>query len=107
MILAPELTYGAIFSALESGSFYASRGPRIHRLSVEGRHVTVDCDPVSHIHAYTGSKAPKRVYAKAGETLTHAELELDERSMYFRLSIFDDKGRTADTRAYFPDELGW
>lgn len=107
MILAPELTYDAVFSALEQGSFYASRGPRIHRLSIDGRHVSVDCDPVSHIHAYTGSKAPKRAYAETGKAITHAEFDLDDRAMYFRLSAFDEKGRSADTRAYFPDELGW
>ena len=107
MISAPSLTYENVISALRRGDYYASRGPRIKRLSVEGRTVTLECSPASHIYVYTGSKSPKHLHTVRGETLKRASFEVDRRAKYVRVSVADAEGNTADTRAYFPDELGW
>lgn len=108
MISAPSLTYSDVFSALEKGDFYASRGPRITRLSVDGRNVSIDCSPAAHVHVYTGCRSPKHCYPdEVGESITHAEFTVDEKAKYFRVSVVDGEGKTADTRAYFADELGW
>ncbi len=107
MIQAPRLDYASVISALERGDFYASRGPRITRLEVKDRRVTVECSPASHIYVYTGSKSPKHLHTVHGDAVTHAAFEVDGRAKYIRVSVVDAEGNTADTRAYFPDELGW
>lgn len=106
-ILADSLTYSAVIGAMERGDMYASRGPVIHALSVDGRRVHIECSPAKQICVYTGSKSPRFVLARAGECLTSADLEVDERAKYIRVSVFDENRLSADTRGFFPDELGW
>ena len=106
-ILADELTYPAIIRAMEKGDFYASRGPVLHAVSADGRKIHVECSPAKHIYVYTGSKSPLRVHAEDGACLTCADLEVDKRARYVRVSVFDESGNSADTRGFFPEELGW
>ncbi len=106
VIMAPKLDYASVISALESGDFYATRGPKIDRLEIHERQVHIRCSPASKICFYTGSKHPRHVLAVAGKTVTEATVELDGRAKYLRVSVFDAEGNTADTRAYFPEEWG-
>ena len=64
-----------------------------------------DVHYVQHIFVYTGSKAPKFMHAKDGESFTKADFKIDSAAKYVRVSIEDDKGRRADTRGFFPEEL--
>ena len=106
-VLADELTYDAVFSALEKGDFYASRGPQIHSLTMDGRHARIECSGAKVIYAYYGSKNAMCKYAQTGEFVTEAEFDIREDAPYVRFSVFDEYGRSADTRGYFADELGW
>ena len=104
MILSDELTYDAVIAAMERGDMYASTGPLIREISVEDGTVRVECSPAKQIILFSGSKAPKFVIAKNGETLTSAELSLDAVAPYFRVAVIDEQGHTASTRGFFREE---
>ncbi|MBE7049382.1 MAG: PHP domain-containing protein [Ruminococcaceae bacterium] len=105
MIMPKEFTYDYIFEAMEKGEMYSSMGPTFKEVSMDGRKIHIECSPVDNIIVYTGSKSPKKVYAKDGETVTSADFEIDERAIFVRVSIGDKFGKRADTRGYFRDEL--
>ena len=102
MIMADELSYSSVFSALERGEFYSSMGPTIKSLTVDGDSVHIETDPVARITFFDGSKRPQFVI---GEDLTSADFTLDGSERYIRLTATDSRGRSAETRGYFPDEL--
>lgn len=105
MLLADEFTYEAMIKAMEEGEMYSSMGPRFTEVSMEGRKIHIECSPVKSIIVFTGSKRPYRTYAAAGETLTCADFEIDDRALYVRVSAADAYGSAADTRGFFRDEL--
>ena len=94
----------AVIAAMERGDMYASTGPLIREISVEDGTVRVECSPAKQIILFSGSKAPKFVIAKNGETLTSAELSLDAVAPYFRVAVIDEQGHTASTRGFFREE---
>lgn len=105
MIMPKSFEYGAIVDAIEAGDMYSSMGPTFYEVSVEGNKVHIECSPVKHIAAFTGSKSPKFAFAPVGEFITNADFELDDRAKFLRVSITDGEGKHADTRGYFRDEL--
>lgn len=105
MVMPDSFEYGAIVDAIEKGEMYSSMGPTFTEVSIEGNKVHVECSPVKHIAAFTGSKTPKRAFAPIGGFITSADFELDDRAKYLRVSITDCEGKHADTRGYFRDEL--
>lgn len=105
MILADELTYDAVFQALENQECYASCGPRIYELTVtDGKHLHIECSPASSIFVHFGSKSPFYAYAEPGQLLTSVDVELPERAKFFRVNVYDEKDRPASSRGYFRDE---
>ena len=106
MILADKLTYDAVFSAMEKGRMYATTGPTFREISFDGETVHVVCSEVLAIYCHFGSKAPVHARAIQGQSLTCADLQVDKNCRYIRISIVDQYGRHADTRAFFRDELG-
>ncbi len=105
MILPEEFTYDSVIDAMEKGEMYASRGPLFEEISMEGNKIYIRCSPVKHIHVLNGGKQPKYLFAEEGKWLTEAEFEINPRALFVRTTIVDEKGRTADTRGYFRDEL--
>ena len=63
MIGAEALTYDAVIAALEKGDLYASSGPEIHSLTVEGNLVTLTCSGAANINMVTHGRMAKRVFA--------------------------------------------
>lgn len=106
MILADDLTYDAVFSAMEKGQMYATMGPTFRAVSFDGETVHVECSDVAAVYCHMGSKAPVHARAKQGQCITCADLKVDKNCRYVRISIVDAYGRHADTRAFFRDELG-
>lgn len=102
MIKADRLDYRTITQALENGHFYTSTGPEIHSVWVEDGQIHVTCSKASHILANYGSF---RAHAAHGDGLTYATFPLEMLDDYFRITVIDDKGRCADTNAYFTDDL--
>lgn len=105
MIYPGEFTYSSIIEAMEKGEMYASTGPTFNEIYIDDKTVHVECSNVSAIVVYTGSKAPKHIYDGGKDSLTSADLKIDDRARYVRISIRDKYGRFADTRAFFPDEF--
>ena len=106
MILAEDLTYDNMISAMEKGEMYSSMGPLFKEVSLEGDKLHIECSEVASICVYFGSKTPKSVIAEPGRVLTGADFTVDAKAEYLRVSIFDHEGKAADTRGFFRDELG-
>ncbi len=116
MILADNLEYGEIFSALENCECYESNGPRINALSVNVEPdpenpeesittVHVECSKAAKIILFFGSKSPKSVFARGGVLLDSADLVMHKKANYFRVVVIDENGKKACSRGYFKDEF--
>ena len=104
MIKASSLTYDNVIGALERGDFYASQGPEIHELYLEDGAVHVRCSPAK---AVTYTPGVRRNGARFGYDgyLGEAVFRVDPDDVFFRISVVDEYGRRAESRAYFLDEL--
>lgn len=104
MIKAPELDYEAITTALVNGDFYASNGPEIHELYFEDGEIRITCSDADRIVLTTGRRKCGCRKAENG-SLNQAGFRVDREDLYVRITVIDEKGRTADTNAYFTDAL--
>jgi predicted metal-dependent phosphoesterase TrpH len=107
-VKAEELTQGAILDALVQGHFYASSGPQIHDLRLEGDEIHVRCSPVTAIDFVGNGPFCRRVVAEPGETLTEASYNLGERFpgsekllRYMRVACQDTQCRWAWSNPIF------
>lgn len=109
MIKAPKLEYRCVTEALLKGDFYASRGPEIKSLwfDDEDRTIHVECSDAVRIVCSTGIRRQRCFYAGdfKKDTITSAEFKVTEDDNYVRITVYDEHGLTADTNAYFIDEL--
>ena len=105
MIMPEAFTYDGVFRAMETGEMYSSMGPTFREVSVEDNKIHVECSEVERIMVFTGSKRPKSVFAEKGSVITGADIEIDSRAKFVRVSIVDKYGNFADTRAFDRDEI--
>ena len=106
MIIPDEFNYGSIIDAMESGEMYASMGPTITSLSIDGDKVHIECSEAYRIFAHFGNKQPASVFAEDGECITEATLSIPDGARYLRIEIVDKNGKRANTRAYSREEIG-
>ena len=111
MIKAPKLTYGDITAALLRGDFYCSRGPIINALWLDttDNSVHLECEGAKKIIATRGGRRLRAVYAEemGVEHISSAVFSIDPDDDYFRFTVFDETGLTADTNAYFLEDIGY
>ena len=116
MVGAEELTYPSVISALEKGDFYASTGPQIHALELDGTKLKISCSPARHIMLFTQSRHAKELMHNDGTLLEEAEFDLapwleywethaQQDKAFIRAIVTDEKGNNAYTRAYWYQEL--
>ena len=105
MIKAEKLDYKTITDAMLAGNFYASQGPEIYDLWVENDMVHITCSPVQKIVLSGDQRKTAYAFVPEGETLTAVVLPLNKDHKYFRLTLTDEKGKKANTNAYFMDEV--
>ena len=105
MIKAEKLEYRAITKALENGHFYASMGPEIKALWYENGMVHLECSPAEKIIFTVGQRRTRLIWTNEGEFVTEADFDINANDVYFRITVIDEKGRCADTNAYFYDDL--
>jgi len=106
MVKAESLTYDKVINALEKGDFYASQGPLIEELYVEDKTVHIKCSPAKYIAMNTQRRPFGGIrIAAEGEYLTEATFPIPEGQSYMRFDVSDEKGRHANTRAYYLDEI--
>ena len=115
MIKADKLDYTAVMTALERGDFYASSGPEIHSLTVEDGKLKLTCSPAEKIIVTSDCRWAARKTANA--PITESEIDLsgwlnlprvpEHRvcTPYIRVTVVDEKGDRAWTRAYHLDEI--
>ncbi len=115
MIGAEELTYESVVKAMEKGNVYASAGPEIHTLTVEGDTLRASFSEARNVAYLTNGRENRRVFGTDENPLTEAEFDLTKwregiteewrEKAFFRLCITDLKGRKAWTRAYYLKDL--
>jgi multiple sugar transport system substrate-binding protein len=105
-VKAETLTQDALLAALERGCFYASSGPEIHEVGIEGDQVRARCSPVTAIDFIGSGPLSRRVIAPAGETMTEAVHLLKPAysfrpSEYLRIACRDLEGNWAWSNPVF------
>lgn len=102
---AESLSYENIVDGLLAGRFYASTGPEIYALWIEGNEVHIKTSGAKMIGFSTLGRRHGAKRAPEGELLTSATFEILPEDGYFRLFVEDAQGRRADTQAYFTEEF--
>ena len=114
MINAEKLTYNDVFNSLKNGDFYASTGPEFFEISVENGVVKIVTSPVAFVGVST---ACRHLFAKRSEREPFCEVSFDmgwhfdmvkngeNEHPYIRVTVADEFGNYAYSRAYFLDEL--
>ena len=105
MIKADSLDYKDVTRALLDGNFYASEGPEITELWYEDGKVHVECPNADRVTLAADMRYAYAAYGENGNTIDSADIPVDQRCKWFRLTVFDKQGRQACTNAYFLDEI--
>ena len=109
---ANNLEYDTIFGALERGDFYSSNKPVIDELYLLDGKIHIKTSKATSIRLTTDSRFALVVN---GKDLTSAEFDINyylevfkekyNEHQYIRITVVDEEGNEAHTRAYFMDEL--
>lgn len=91
----------AILSALEQGHYYASSGPRIESIDLDGRRVRVRCSPAVAVDFVGNDYHTRRISAPAGQTFTETEHRLSTSHRYVRIAVGDAQGHWAWSNPLF------
>ncbi len=113
MIAAEALSYPAVIEAMEKGDCYATCGPTIHSLTLEGNILRLTCSEAKEVALQTQARFARRCAGENGEPIREAAFDLSvwrEKSAgnanaFIRLTVTAPDGTYAATRAYFLDEL--
>lgn len=100
VICAKELSYPAIIRALEQGNFYASTGPSICALEIDGKHARLQCSPARRVMMQISPKAAFNVYNSDGSPVTEAVFELPAFAPYVYFAVIAEDGGEARTHAF-------
>jgi len=94
MVKATENTPGALLDALRAGHFYASQGPRLDDLRIEGDEIVVACSAAERVMVQGHASA---ALCETGRSMTHARLGLGkfDQSPWLRVTVMDAGGRLA------------
>jgi hypothetical protein len=97
-VKAERLEPAALLAALKAGQFYASQGPLIHDVRLDGDCLKVACSPARAIFVAGPRSLSARVH---GAGLTAAGLSLErfreQKAAYCRVTVLDAAGRRAWT----------
>lgn len=115
MVKASELTYDVVYEALKNGEFYSTEGPKIEELYIEDGIINIKTSKVKRIIVTADKRYVYPFEAKEGEYLTEASMDVtwylqrcDEtinKYEYLRITLIDEYGKIAHSRAYFLEEL--
>ena len=106
MILAENLDYSSVISALEKGNFYSSMGPVIESLKIEPTKLSIECEGAKQVIVHLGGRKTLKAFGNKENPLTEASFDITDDYKYIRVTVVDFEGKCADTRAFFPDEIG-
>jgi len=95
---SPNLGYETVMAALAAGDFYATQGPQIKEISLEGDVLAVKCSPAGRITMHTQGRTGQQ---QRGEGLREAHFTLTGHEGYVRIAIRDAAHLFAYSNAYF------
>jgi hypothetical protein len=95
MLRAARREPAEILRAFAAGQFYASSGPVIEDVQLDGLKLAVRCSPAAAIFWMGQAHLGWSRHAAPGETITEAELDVDPRCRYVRVEVVDPAGRRA------------
>ena len=106
-VYADSLDYGAVINALESGDFYASRGPRINSIWYENGVFNIETSPAKAIIvSNSGRREPDKSIKRSKMCdITSAQFPISDFDAFVRFTVIDENGKTANTRAFWRDEF--
>ena len=114
MIGAKKLEYGSVIEAMERGDLYASTGPEIHSLTLDGATLSLRCSDARYISLESSNRFAlianpihndgllREATFDISRWLTLTE---DSPNDWFRIVVHGPYGHFASTRAYFRDQL--
>jgi len=114
MVASEKLAYDSVILALEEGNFYASTGPEIHSLVMEGAELQISCSDARQITVVCGNRYARRAVPKHNDGLLRNAVFnlatwLDNcqgmPGEWFRVIVQGPYGHFATTRAYTADEI--
>jgi hypothetical protein len=103
-VKATRQTPQALLAALEEGRFYASTGPEILDLKLEGDEVEVRCSPVVSVDFVGDRHLSQRISAPPGETITEAKAVSWPNQTYLRVACQDAQGNWAWANPFYRQE---
>jgi len=92
-----SLTVASVLTALRTGTYYASTGPKIHDFRVEKGRISVRCSPVEFIYLSAQTHNGARKMADSGKAVTRAACDIPKAWRYVRAAVVDHRGRKAWT----------
>ena len=106
MINADSLDYDAVIEAMEQRRMYASTGPIIHELYVEGDTAYLAFEKGAYATMSTKGRRVEKRMATVPDGISYVSFKiLRDKDVYIRFNVVDQQGRWANTCAYFIDEL--
>lgn len=94
MVQARALTREAILEALDSGSFYASQGPEIRQIELDGGELRIECSPVDRI-TFCSNRVWVHQRCRSGRNMTEATHQIEPEETFMRVVVTDSFGRKA------------
>jgi len=102
VVRAENLDTPLILNALRAGQFYATMGPEIYDVQLEGRTVTVRCSPARSIFLIGDIwHCPHAAQVWDDKPITEATFTLHQGQRYVRVEIVDMAYQSAWTNPYF------
>lgn len=115
MLKAQSLTYENVFDALKNGDFYSSEKPLINELYIDDGIIHIETSKVKKIFVTCDKRYNYTIIAKEGQYFESYDFDItwylercDEtlsKYEYIRITLVDEEGNCAYTRAYHLNEL--
>lgn len=96
-----EKTEESILSAIETGNFYATTGPKILDYRRIGDRLVIETDPVKNIIFYSNVRRCKNIMADDRSDISFGEYEIRDADHYVWVKIIDENGKEAWTQPIF------
>lgn len=101
MVKAEENAPGPLLEALKAGHFYATQGPELRDIRIEGKELVVECSAVERVIVQGAASAAQ---CEMGRSLTGARIKLAKfaESPWLRVTVIDAAGRHAWSNPIWP-----
>lgn len=95
MLKAKKLTLDAAMTAIKTGCFYSTQGPKIEDFRVEDGKVYLRCSPAKEIRLIDNGHGGRVFHANGSELLTKIENPVGKKSNYIRVEVVDVNDKIA------------